>query len=76
MNDQLPPLPLFHDGDSYLIYLVTVGDRRVRIVHIERYPHNDNRSGVEENFRDLDDVTRMAIVRQINRRHIGKTVLT
>ena len=73
---ELPNLPLLHDGDSFVLYLEDISPSRVRLLRVIRYPNNENCDGVEEHFRDLDYETRHAIIRQINRRHIGKTILT
>ncbi len=75
MPPLLPPLPLLHEGDSYVIYLKSVGEKCVRIVTIHRFANNQNVEGVEEDFRDLDLETKKAVIKQINRRHVGKTVL-
>jgi hypothetical protein len=72
----LRPLPLLYEGDSYLIYLKEVGTRCVKILTIHRFRHNQNTEGVEENFRDLDLDTKRAVVQQINRAHVGRTILT
>lgn len=76
MRPQHPPLFLLHDGDSFLIDLADVGTLCVRILRLIRYPDNQNASGVEEKFTDLDHLTRKAVIQQINRKHKGKTVIT
>lgn len=76
MRLTLPPLPLLHNDDSFIVDLETVGLRCVRILRILRYRHNQNTEGTEERFHDLDYDTRRAVIAQINRRHVGKTVLT
>jgi hypothetical protein len=72
----LPDLPLLHDGDSFMITLSAVGEKCVKISRIVRYPNNVNSHGVEENFRDLDLETKRAVIQQVNRRCVGKTVMT
>lgn len=72
----LPPLALVHDGDSFTLYLNEVGTKCVKILQIHRFPHNQNVEGVEESFRDLDIETKRAIIRQINRKYVGRTILT
>lgn len=72
----LPPLPLFYEGDSYIIYLRAVGTKCVRILQLHRFSGNDSRNGVEEHFTDLSPEARREVVIQVLRRHKGKTVLT
>jgi hypothetical protein len=72
----LPPLPLVHDGDSFVIYLKDVGTKCVRILQIHRFRNNQNVEGVEESFRDLDLDTKRAVIRQVNRKYGGRTVIT
>lgn len=74
-RDFLPPLPLLHDGDSYIIYLKEVGQKCVKILQLHRYANNDSRNCVEESFGDLAPETKQAVILQVNRRHQGKTVL-
>lgn len=69
-------LPLLHDSDAFHLTLSHVSPGRVRLERVVRYPYNQNVEGVEESFRDLDPETKRAIIRQINRRYIGRTVLT
>lgn len=76
MRPNLPDLPLLHDGDSFMITLLAVGERCVKITRIVRYPNNVNSHGVEELFKDLDIETKRAVIQQVNRRCIGKTVMT
>ncbi len=71
----LPPLPLIHNDDSFIIDLEPVGVKCVRILRIIRYAHNQNTTGAEEHLSDLDPETRRAVIQQINRRHVGKTIL-
>lgn len=72
MNDTLPYL--HSDGDTYMLELHVLSDKMVQLVSIERFPNNQNGSGVEETFMSLDRFLREQIVKQINRRYIGKTV--
>lgn len=72
----LPPLPMTLDGDSYIIYLGEIGTKCVKILQLHRFPHNDSRSGCVEAFSDLTPDAKRAIIQQVNRRYIGKTVLT
>lgn len=76
LPDSLPPLPLLLDGDSYVIYLKEVGTRCVKILQLHRYAHNDSRNCTEENFGDLTGEAKRAVIAQVNRRYIRKTVLT
>jgi hypothetical protein len=75
MRPTLTPLPLIFDGDSFIIDMEAVGLKCVRILRIIRYPHNQNTTGVEEHFHDLTPDAKRAIIRQINRRHVGKSVI-
>lgn len=59
-----------------MITLLVVGEKCVRISRIVRYPNNVNSHGVEENFRDLDLETKRAVIQQVNRRCVGKMVMT
>jgi hypothetical protein len=73
----LRPLPLIHGGDSFVIDLKEVRDgTAVRIVRIVRYRNNQNVEGTEERFFDLLPDERTAVIRQIHRRHVGRTVIT
>jgi hypothetical protein len=72
----LPPLPLFYEGDSYIIYLKRVGTKCVRILQLHRFSGNDSRNGVEEKYNDLPLEAKREVILQVRRRHIGKTVLT
>ena len=58
-----------------MIYVKDVGTKMLRIVAIHRFPNNQNSEGVEEDFYDLDRLTRDAVIRQINRRFVDKTIL-
>ena len=72
----LPDLPLLHDGDAFVITLEGVSPRCVRIVRIIRYPNNENGDGFDTSFHDLPPEAKHAVTRQINRRHVGKTIRT
>ena len=76
MRPQLPDLPLLYEDDSYIISLANVGTKCFRILRIIRYPRNQNTRGVEENFKDLDYMTKRAVIEQINKRCVGRTVIT
>lgn len=75
-RDILPPLPLFFEGDSYIIYLRAVGTKCVRILQLHRFSGNDSRNGSEEHFTDLSPAGQREVVLQVLRRYRGKTVLT
>lgn len=77
MTKELPPLPcLTTDGDSLIIYLVPVGTKKIRIIDIHRFRNNQNTEAVSESFSDLNLETKRLVIHQINRRHVGRTVLT
>lgn len=76
MRPTLPPLALLHEGDSFFLVLEAVGTKCVRICRITRYAGNQNASGSDESWSDLDLDTKRAIIRQINRRFEQKTILT
>lgn len=76
MRPTLPDLPLLYEDDSYIITLSEVGTKCVKILRIIRYPRNQNTQGVEENFKDLDYMTKRAVIDQINKRCVGRTVMT
>lgn len=67
-------LPLLHDADSFLLYIVQKTPKRVHLVQVVRYPQNHNGEGVVENFRILDEQTKKAIIGAINRRYVGRMV--
>ena len=75
MRDTLPGLPLLHDGDSYIIWLVDVGTKMLRIVGIHKYANNRNTEAEELTFYDLDDFGRAAVIRQILRKYKGKGII-
>lgn len=68
------PIPLLHEGDSYQIYVSPFSDKMVLLSRILRYESNQNVEGVDIKFTDLDPTTRFAVIRQINRRFVGKTI--
>jgi hypothetical protein len=70
------PLPLLHNGDSYLIDVVGVSPRSVRCNGAEQYLNNQNVVGHYVRFRDMDPDLKRAVIRQINTRYKGMTVLT
>lgn len=76
MRPTLPDLPLLHEGDSFLITLSEIGTKCVRILRIIKYPNNVNSHGEEWSFRDLDPETKRAVIQQVNKRCIGRMVLT
>ena len=67
----LPPLPLLHDPDSFVIYL---DDSPLRILSITRFSNNQNTQGEQVLFYSLDEETRRAVLQQINRRYPGKVI--
>lgn len=71
-----PNLPLLHNGDSFVLTLEPISLKIIHLTRIIRYPNNENGDGVEESFRDLDVETKRAIIQQINRRYVGKTIQT
>ena len=73
MNPWLP-IPLMWNGDAYIITTEPVSDYQVRITSIARYANNQNVDGEELDFLDLDEHTRRAVIRQVNRRHKGMMV--
>ena len=68
------PFPVLHEGDSFIITCIPVGDQ-VKLYQIIRYKNNQNVEGEELTFYDLDYDTRRAIVRQIRHRHRNCTIL-
>jgi len=76
MNTYNPwfPIPLIHEGDSYILTCVPVGDQ-VKLSQIIYYRNNQNVEGEEKTFYDLDEYTRRAVVRQVRRRHPGVTII-
>lgn len=73
MNPWLP-IPLMWNGDSFIITCEPVSDYQVRITSIARYANNQNVDGEELDFLDLDEQSRRAVIRQVNRRHKGMMV--
>lgn len=69
-----PSLPLLHNGDSYHLYLDVLSPKLVLLSRLVRYEGNQNVEGEEVAFRDLDYQAKEAVIRQINRRYVGKTV--
>lgn len=69
-----PSLPLLHNGDSYHLYLEVLSPKLILLSRLVRYEGNQNVEGVEVSFRDLDHQAREAVVRQINRRYVGRTI--
>lgn len=70
MNENLS---LLHDGDSFVLELLPE-EKHVRVLRILRYENNQNVEASSPRFFDLNPRTRDAIIRQIQRRHPGKTV--
>ena len=68
------PIPLIHDGDSYIITCIPVGEQ-VKLEQVIRYRNNQNVEGEELTFYDLDYGARKAVVRQVRRRHPGCTII-
>ncbi len=75
-SNELRPIALLHEADSYIIHVEALLPKVLRISKIIRYPDNINGNGILESFTDLDFATRHAIVRQIQRRHYGHTVIS
>lgn len=69
-----PSIPLLHEGDSYLISVTEVSPLQVKLLGIVCHPANLNGDGVEYKFFDLPPETRAAVLKQIQRRYIGRTV--
>lgn len=57
-----------------MLELHVLSDKMVELVGIERFPNNQIGSGIEEEFLSLDRYLKEQIVKQINRRYVGKTV--
>lgn len=74
MSSLREQLPLLYEGDSYLLELSCEDDWSVRLHRVVRYENNQNVSGVEENFNDLDSFCKKAVITQIHRRYVGKTI--
>jgi hypothetical protein len=75
MNNPFLPLPLLHEGDSFILVVEPAGPGHVRLSQIIRYRNNQNVEGIEESYFDLDELTRRAVVRQVRRRHKGVTIM-
>lgn len=72
MSNSSDVLPLLHNGDAYEL---TLSDANcVSLLRIVRYADNQNVSGTELRFFDLDPETRQAVLNQIRRRYEGKTI--
>lgn len=67
------PIPLIHEGDSYILTCSPAGDQ-VRLSQIVCYRNNQNVEGEEKSFYDLDEATRRAVVRVIRLRHPNTTI--
>lgn len=67
----LPPLPLLHNDDSFILRLE---EPPLRLVSIERYSSNRNVEGEAVLFFQLDEESRRAVLQQIHRRYPGKVV--
>jgi len=66
-------LSLLHDGDTFTLDLEV--STFVRVIRILRYAGNDSgRQPIQEQWFDLHDEERTAIVRQIHRRHKEKLI--
>lgn len=74
-NPLLPPLPLIHEDDTYILYLSEVSQKTLRLEGILFYPGNTNVEPTAVSFRDLDKKAKDACIAQVNRRHVGKSVL-
>lgn len=70
-DSALPPLPLLHEDDSFVLHL---SDEPLRLTRIVRYESNRNVDGTALSFSSLDDGTRRAIIQQVQRRYPGRTV--
>lgn len=69
-----PILPLVHDNDSFEISIEVLSPSRVRILTIIRHENNANNTGTLISFRDLSPDTKRAVIQQVNRRYIGRSV--
>ncbi len=76
MKDTNPwfPIPLIHEGDSYILTCTPLGDQ-VRLAQIVYYRNNQNMEGEEKSFYELDEATRFAVARVVRRRHPGMTIV-
>lgn len=68
------PIPLIHDGDSYILTCTPVGEQ-VKLAQIVYFRNNQNVEGEEKTFYELDEQTRRAVVRSVRRRHPGCTIV-
>jgi len=75
MSTLYPPLPLIFNDDSFLIEVEDAGPKTLRVLRITRFAHNQNTTGTDEHFFDLEPEVRRAMIKQINRRHVGRTIL-
>jgi hypothetical protein len=75
MSDPFLPLPMLHEGDSFILIVQPAGPGQVKLTHIIRYRNNQNVEGVEESFFDLDEMTRRAVIRQVRRRHKEASIM-
>lgn len=67
-------IPLLHNDDAFHVTVEVLSAALVRITKIVRYPHNRNVDGTLERFFDLDEETKRAVIKQVNRRYVGRTV--
>jgi hypothetical protein len=67
-------LHLLHEGDAYEISVEEVSEKMIQIVSLVRFDSNQSGEGSMVRFYDLDSQSRSAVIRQINRRFVGRTV--
>jgi hypothetical protein len=68
------PISLLHEGDAYTITVKETSPRAVLVTRIIQYPRNENVNPVLISFSDLPPDTKKAVIKQINRRFVGRMV--
>ncbi len=76
MEQLAKPVPLIHEGDSYLIYVAEESERTCKITLIEVFPSNLNVAPTQERFFDLTPQARREVIAQVLRRFPGRLVKT